>query len=156
MDRKKHKYKGWFQTWLVHNRSPAALYREIGKSSFWLAQILFCGMIVSALVHPVFLFTIVYSLFQFLSGAKIGMLKLLLAVIDISNIILAYSAFLLIGYRTLLRCEKSGFARVVFQTLLYWSAISLAAWRAAFQIVRKPFLWEKTPHKRHYCALDRK
>lgn len=143
-------YKGWFQTWLVHNRSPAALYRDIGTPSFWLAQILFCGMIVSALVHPLYLFTISKLLFRCLSGATMSVTDLVLAVIDASNVVLGYSAFLFLGYRTLIAQEKKGFVAVVLRTPLYWLGISLAAWRAVLQIVCKPFLWEKTPHKRHY------
>jgi hypothetical protein len=29
---------------------------------------------------------------------------------------------------------------------VYWLPISLAAYRAAFQLVRAPYLWEKTRH----------
>ena len=29
---------------------------------------------------------------------------------------------------------------------LYWVLHSLAAWRALYQLVRNPYLWEKTPH----------
>jgi cellulose synthase/poly-beta-1,6-N-acetylglucosamine synthase-like glycosyltransferase len=143
-------YKGWMQTWLVHNRSPAVLRRDIGTSSFIFSQILFAGMIVSALVHPAFLFSIGELLTQCISGQHLGRLEIALAIIDTSNIVLAYSAFLLLGYRTLTACEKYGFFGLAIRVPLYWLAISIAAWRALFQLVRNPFLWEKTPHKRHY------
>jgi glycosyltransferase XagB len=29
---------------------------------------------------------------------------------------------------------------------VYWLLISLAGYRALFQLVRKPYLWEKTEH----------
>lgn len=149
-------YKGWIQTWLVHNRSPLALYREIGAESFVFGQILFSGMIVSALVHPAFVFMIADLFVQYLSGVHMGGLRLTLAIVDTSNIVLAYSAFLLLGYRTLIAYEKPGFFRLAARTPLYWLAISLAAWRAVYQLVANPFLWEKTPHKRHFRPLRRR
>ncbi len=148
-------YKGWIQTWLVHNRSPAALWREIGPASFIFGQILFSGMIVSALVHPAFIFVMSALLAQYISGASFGWLKIALAIIDSSNIVLAYAAFLLLGYRTLIDSERVGFWGLAGRMPFYWLAVSLAAWRAVYQLVRNPFLWEKTPHKRHYRPNDR-
>lgn len=29
---------------------------------------------------------------------------------------------------------------------LYWCLHSFAAWRALVQLIRNPFVWEKTPH----------
>jgi hypothetical protein len=29
---------------------------------------------------------------------------------------------------------------------VYWALLSVAAWRAAFQLLFKPHYWEKTPH----------
>jgi hypothetical protein len=29
---------------------------------------------------------------------------------------------------------------------LYWVLHSIAAWRALEQLIRRPFMWEKTPH----------
>ena len=40
--------------------------------------------------------------------------------------------------------------RLVFSCLLmpvYWLLISLAAYRALYQLIRKPYLWEKTEHR---------
>ena len=32
-------------------------------------------------------------------------------------------------------------------TPVYWMMMSIAAWRAVWQLWRKPHLWEKTPHR---------
>ena len=45
------------QTWLVHMRDPLALLRDLGFGSFLIAQILFAGMVLSALAHPFLLLT---------------------------------------------------------------------------------------------------
>ncbi len=50
-------FKGWMQTWLVHMRDPFRLARDLGFGSFLIAQILFAGMVVSALAHPFLVLT---------------------------------------------------------------------------------------------------
>ena len=45
-------FKGWMQTWLVHMRDPLRLARELGPVRSLIAQILFAGMVMSALAHP--------------------------------------------------------------------------------------------------------
>jgi len=46
--------KGYMQTWLVHMRSPRALWRELGPLGFLAFQIMVGGTLLSALVHPWF------------------------------------------------------------------------------------------------------
>ena len=42
--------KGWLQTWIVHNRDPLRLWRELGATGFCLFQILLGGQLCAALV----------------------------------------------------------------------------------------------------------
>src|SRR5262245_56281663 len=46
--------KGWMQTYMVHLRSPRALWRELGPKRFLGLQVLMGGLLLSALVHPWF------------------------------------------------------------------------------------------------------
>lgn len=139
-------YKGWLQTWLVHNRSPRRLASELGFRSFVVTQIILSGLVVSALAHPLLVFTIfslVVTLFRnaVLTPAGVGLLA-----VDTANIVLGYGAFLLLGYRTLIPDERPGYWKVVLLTPLYWMTMSVAAWRALYQLARNPFHWEKTHH----------
>ena len=46
-------------------------------------------------------------------------------------------------------CRRRRF-RLVLSSLLmpvYWLLISLAAYRALYQLIRNPYLWEKTEHR---------
>ncbi len=49
------------------------------------------------------------------------------------------------------RCATSGWRWAPLAVLnpLYWVLHSWASWRALIQLVRNPFLWEKTPHGLH-------
>ena len=46
--------KGYMQTWLVHMRQPAKLWRELGPAGFLGFQVMVGGTVLSALVHPWF------------------------------------------------------------------------------------------------------
>jgi hypothetical protein len=49
------------QTWLVHMRRPGRLLRAIGLRQFVGFNLIGIGMILSALLHPVYLWTIVVA-----------------------------------------------------------------------------------------------
>ncbi len=139
-------FKGWMQSWLVHMRNPARLARELGPGSFLVLQVLFLGMVVSALVHPFF----VASLLWVVAGAgmrgELDAYGMTLLGIDAVNILGGYVAFLLIGWRTLSLRENVGFPKVILFTPVYWLLLSYAAWRAIWQLYRRPHHWDKTPH----------
>lgn len=66
--------------------------------------------------------------------------------IDFINILLAYFSFYLLGRKTMEPTELKGYAYMV-SIPVYWVLISASAWRAVWQLVRKPHFWEKTPHQ---------
>ncbi len=140
-------FKGWMQTWFVHMRDPMLLLRELGPGSFVIAQILFAGMALSALAHPFLLVTGLVLAVDLALAKPTGTLRAALLTIDFVNIACGYLSFLLLGWRTLALREKLGFWKIVLFTPVYWTMMSLAAWRAAWQLWRTPHLWEKTPHR---------
>ncbi|HSA67950.1 MAG TPA: glycosyltransferase family 2 protein [Methyloceanibacter sp.] len=46
--------RGYMQTWFVHMRQPARLWRELGPAGFLGFQVMIGGTVLSALVHPWF------------------------------------------------------------------------------------------------------
>lgn len=140
-------FKGWMQTWFVHMRDPALLMRELGPGSFVIAQILFAGMALSALAHPFLLVTGLILVIDLALARPTATLKALLLTLDLVNIACGYLSFLLLGWQVLRLRERFGFWLVVLFTPVYWMLMSVAAWRAAWQLWRKPHLWEKTPHR---------
>ncbi len=141
-------FKGWCQTWLVHMRAPGQLWSEIGPASFWTLQILFAGLILSALAHPLMLGTLGWLAYNLSNGFALGAVHSVIFIVDAVNITLSYFAFLLLGWRTLDRPDRKQFWKVVVFMPVYWMAMSVAATRAIVQLVRKPHHWDKTPHFR--------
>ena len=55
-------YKGWMQTWLVHMRRPARLFRELGTAGAIAFQIFLAANVLAALIHPLFMAGLGYTL----------------------------------------------------------------------------------------------
>ncbi len=139
--------KGWLQTWLVHMRHPAALFRQLGARGFAGFQIILGAQVLSLIAHPVFILFMSWEawsghLFQ-PSRSLFGSLFHGLA---LGNFILGYSAAIWLGLATL---RARGLGRLGWQLLLmplYWLLISFATFRALVHYIVKPFHWEKTEH----------
>ena len=136
------------QTWLVHMREPVALWRELGPASFLAMQILSLGMVVSALVHPVFVASVLYAIGKVAWTGALAGGEAAIAVIGLANIVGGYVAFILLGMATLTPGEKTRPLRIVALTPLHWLLLSVAAWTALWEIYRRPHHWSKTPHGR--------
>lgn len=141
-------FKGWMQTFLVHWRDPMRTIREMRLYPFVIFQILLFGMIVSSLSYALIIVVIISIFYKFANIGHISDFDLILLFVDFSNIVLGLSAFLFLGWKTLSSDERVGFWKVALATPAYWFAMSIAAWRAGWQLYHQPFLWEKTPHRR--------
>lgn len=137
--------KGWMQTWLVHVRQPRNTLRELGLWRFIINQIYTVGIIASALLHPAMLVMLVILAVQPLFGPLLQHNMWLLA-IDAATILLAYGSFYVLGRKTMEMTELDGYAYIL-AIPVYWVLISLSAWRALWQLMLVPHLWEKTPHQ---------
>ena len=89
-------------------------------------------------------FFIAYLVCQFvfgLLGAPHDVFFLLTA-----NLIFAYLVHMLLAYRALAYRGKQKLFIYSLTLPFYWPLLSVAAWRALFQLYSAPHLWEKTPH----------
>jgi hypothetical protein len=136
--------KGWMQTYLVHNLSPLQFMREAGWRAFIGFQVLVGGMILTSLLHTIFIGSLLGRLlFAGLSGFALR------DIWDwISILVLA------VGYGGAVAVVISGLVHIkawhllAVQALLpaYWLLHSIAALRAAVELVIKPSYWAKTTH----------
>jgi glycosyltransferase XagB len=138
-------YKGWMQTWLVHMRRPRRLLRDLNPAGAFTFQLLLAGNVLSALVHPFFMAGLCYVLLAEPPLRAVGAM---------GEVAPVYAATLLCGYASTMVLDAIGLRRrgllhhawVLILTPLYWFLLSLAAWRALFQLWRDPQRWEKTEH----------
>ncbi|WP_414461929.1 glycosyltransferase family 2 protein [Hyphomicrobium sp. DY-1] len=135
--------KGWMQTYLVHMRRPLRLWRDLGAWRFFGFQVTISAMLISMLAHP--WFYVLVGTEAVLRGRVLPENEFLFWLFG-ANLIVGYgSAALLI----LVTSVSAGISGRVFSVVLlpiYWLAISLAAYSAILDLVRRPFFWEKTTH----------
>jgi cellulose synthase/poly-beta-1,6-N-acetylglucosamine synthase-like glycosyltransferase len=136
--------KGYAVTWLVHNRKPFALWRDLGTWQFLGVQIIFLGTLLQFFLAP-----LLWSLWLLLFGWSHP-----LADSFGSTAITVLSAFLLFSalveiFVSGLALAKSGrnglMARVPFM-MFYMPMATLAVYRGLWDLGRRPFFWDKTMH----------
>jgi cellulose synthase/poly-beta-1,6-N-acetylglucosamine synthase-like glycosyltransferase len=138
-------FKGWMQTWAVHMRTPWRLGRTLGWRGFLAFQLIVGGNALAALVHPLFLATLIYTARE---GGPIAdeNLAVMLAALYGGTALAGYLVSALLGVMGLARRRLLKNAWVLLAMPVHWVLLSLAAWRALFQLIVSPYVWEKTEH----------
>lgn len=139
--------KGYLQTWLVHTRNPWRLWRELGTRRFIAFHLTVGFSTFTTLVNPFFwALTVAYlatgprHIAPYFPAVTLylGGLTMMLG-----NLVMVYC--LMAG------CLERGLHRAVRATLtvpLYWALMSVAAYKAVFQLLRpsRRHFWELTEH----------
>jgi cellulose synthase/poly-beta-1,6-N-acetylglucosamine synthase-like glycosyltransferase len=136
--------KGYYQTWLVHMRSPWRLWRELGTRRFLSLQATLGMATFTTLVNPAFwALTVVYLV----EGPgpiaplfPMPVLYLGVAAMLAGNFLMVYSL--------MMACMERGLSwamRSILAVPVYWGLMSAAAYKALFQLLN--------PARRHYWEL---
>jgi glycosyltransferase XagB len=148
--------KGWLQTWLVHMRHPVRLWREMGTKGFLALQVLIGGSLLSALVHPIFMYFVAHDAWSgelFSAGETLE--HSIRKVLAVTVLCVGYIGTIALGIVGLRRRKMLGIGWVLLTVPIYWLFLSYAAWRALFQILHAPYKWEKTQHGLARSSLRR-
>lgn len=140
--------KGWMQTCLVHLREPRVLRRELGGRAFAGFTVLMTGMILSALIHPLFYGVAIGSL-VFGDGHLLRPGDGLAAAawwLGALNLAAAYGLGGGLAVAAVRRRGHPGLARHAVLIPVYWLMISAAAYGALAGLVLAPSRWQKTDH----------
>lgn len=140
-------FKGWMQTWLVHMRSPAELFQQLGPAGFVVFQLVVGGTVLASLVHPIFIVAFAIALAtDTLLTVKDGVLGAALVSLYGTTLVAGYLTSSALGIMGLFQRRLLGSAWVLLLMPVHWILLSIAAWRAVLQLLRDPFRWEKTEH----------
>jgi cellulose synthase/poly-beta-1,6-N-acetylglucosamine synthase-like glycosyltransferase len=139
--------KGWMQTWLVHMREPRMLVRDLGPAGMLTFQLVVGGNVLAPLVQPIFVACIAYTLMSdaVLFGTDGPLVASLTWLFGIT-IGAGYLSSIALGALGLRQRGLLATAWVLVFTPIHWLLLSLAAWRALFQLLSDPYRWEKTEH----------
>lgn len=146
--------KGYMQTYLVHMRAPLQSVREFGLRNFLLLQLTIGGKVLSMFVNPLlWLITFAY----FASRTQVAPIiepffppvVLYLGVVSLifGNFFYVYAYLIGLAKRREFRVMK-----FVFLVPFYWLGMSVAAWKALYELVVKPHYWQKTNHGLHLAG----
>jgi cellulose synthase/poly-beta-1,6-N-acetylglucosamine synthase-like glycosyltransferase len=148
--------KGYMQTWLVHMRHPVEFYKTVGLRGFIGYQAMILGTPLLPLINPFFWGMMIA---WFLTGANWvrDMFPGILYYIATVQFVFGNFAFTymnVIGMYRVIRDSalkgrqpfSYGLIKYALFTPAYWVLMSLAAYKALFQLIINPFYWEKTNH----------
>ena len=141
--------KGWLQTWIVHSRPSASEPAARPVAGAAIMHLMLAGTVACALFYPFTVLTVAaLGAWSFTSGT-LPVAWNALAILDWSNIGLAFAAHAALSLRTVDAPARPLALRALLLTPVYWVLGALAGWRAVRQYFSEPFLWEKTPHRPH-------
>jgi len=139
--------KGWMQTWSVHMRYPRQLWQDAGPGGFFTLNILVGGNVLTALAHPFLLGELlVRSVMSAFDDSVASFFAKPFIELYLAAIVAGYLTTVAIGLIGLAKRDLLGEAWVLILTPVYWVCLSIAAWRALYQLLAEPYHWEKTEH----------
>ena len=142
-------FKGWMQTWLVHTRHPQRLARELGAAGSLGFTLTSTGLIVSSMIYPVYLFTLLAMVTDPVAlWGDGGVFDAMVLGLNLFNLVGGYMAMALLAERALTLRGRRAAIRGVMLLPVYWLLMSLATYRALIELAFRPHHWEKTPHRR--------
>ncbi len=101
---------------------------------------------LSALIHPVFLVALAFGIAKLASGAIASESELVFLAVALFNLTAGYFIHAAMTVQVARRCAQAANPWLLASLPLYWLLVSLAAWRAVWHLIVKPFQWEKTRH----------
>ncbi len=138
-------FKGYLQTFLVHNRRPLLFLKKVGFRGWLTLQIFIGGSVFTNLVAPFFWALFVYWLIT----RDTGLSKYFYGyILYMSLFNLLFGNFMAMYLSTLAVFRRKYFYLTYYSLLVpfYYILQAIAAWRALIQLFTNPYYWEKTGH----------
>ncbi|SIS69213.1 glycosyltransferase [Phaeovulum vinaykumarii] len=136
--------KGYAMTWGVHMRRPGQLWRELGPWRFLGFQVLFLGALAQYLLAPLLwtLWLMAAGLWHPISAlaAPEALMALVALSIGCEALSMTLSAWAVRGPR-----HRHLLPWVPFLSL-YFPLGTFAAWKGLYEVITRPFYWDKTSH----------
>ncbi|KRS14738.1 glycosyl transferase [Roseovarius atlanticus] len=136
--------KGYMTTYLVHMRRPRLLYRQLGAWKFWGFQAHFVTALSQVMLAP-FLWSFWLVFFGLPHPLDPVLPRTVLAAFG--ALFLSIEALNLTIYLASVTGSKHRHLMAWVPTMhFYWPLGAIAAYKAVYELVLKPFFWDKTAH----------
>lgn len=148
--------KGYMQTYLVHMRRPGDFIRHWKEPHVITFQLIVGGKVLSMFINPLmWLTTISYFCLRPIVGPFIESLYPT-PILYMGIFSLVFGNFLYMYYY-MIGCAKRGHDDIIkyaFLVPFYWLFMSIAAWKALYDMVKRPHFWPKTIHGFHLSHMS--
>jgi cellulose synthase/poly-beta-1,6-N-acetylglucosamine synthase-like glycosyltransferase len=136
--------KGYAQTWLVHSRNGSFRRRSGWRAATGMHLLVGGCVVVNLLNPPMWGFTIYFAFTR--ADWVLSLFPGFLLYPAVVSLVVGNFFFLYVNFLAVLHRKRWHLAHAVVLMPFYWLLMSLAAWRAAGQLVTRLHVWEKTPH----------
>jgi cellulose synthase/poly-beta-1,6-N-acetylglucosamine synthase-like glycosyltransferase len=137
--------KGYMQTFLVHTRRPLHMLRTTGVLGFLGFVFFIGGTVLSGILNPIFWLLYLGWLVS-ATVADDPQFPQVLLFLSLFNLLAGNGAFM---FLSMVAPIRRGWLNLIPYSLTafgYWVLMSIAAYKALWQLLRRPFYWEKTEH----------
>jgi glycosyltransferase XagB len=141
--------KGFMQTFIVHNAHPRLFLADVGWKGFLAFQVYVGSMITSPLLHTAYFLGLAIK--ATLHGP--ASLSAFFDPLYFSVLALGYTGAFALTIAGLAKLGRHDLFAYQFVLPFYWGLHSLAAVRAGYELLTRPFFWAKTEHGR--TRIDR-
>jgi cellulose synthase/poly-beta-1,6-N-acetylglucosamine synthase-like glycosyltransferase len=136
--------KGYMQTVLVHTRHPFRLVRTVGARQAVGFGLLIGGTPVMFLATPWLYVMLVAEIVA--PGVLVPAVPHWLVLVSLANLLLGNGVIIYLSLLAGFKRRSYGLVHFAVLSPLYWLLHSIASYKAAWQLLTKPFYWEKTTH----------
>ncbi|MFM0619724.1 glycosyltransferase family 2 protein [Paraburkholderia nemoris] len=137
--------KGYMMTFLVHTRRPVHLVRSTGLGGALGFAFFVGGTVLSALLNPLYWAMLLAWSYSHTTGFD-DLFPPFLRYLSLFNLLAGNGAFIYLTMLAPLRRKWIDLVPYSLTVFAYWALMSVAAYKALWQLVYKPFYWEKTQH----------
>jgi cellulose synthase/poly-beta-1,6-N-acetylglucosamine synthase-like glycosyltransferase len=137
--------KGYMQTCMVHTRRPIHLMRTIGPLGTLGFVSFIGGTVLSGLLNPIFWGVFLFWALTRTAGFDLVFPPILLY-LSLLNLLAGNGMFMFLMMLAPFRRQWVKLAPFSLTVIWYWVLLSIASWKGAWQLITKPFYWEKTQH----------
>jgi len=137
--------KGYMQSYLVHMRNPRALWRKVGWKGFLGFNFFIGATPITFLVYPIllsiFLCYVIFDMSSIRAFFPDWVLFMSIFNLMVGNILMIYVNMMAVFKRRYYELILFAIANPI-----YWLMHSISAYKGLYQLIVKPFYWEKTNH----------
>jgi cellulose synthase/poly-beta-1,6-N-acetylglucosamine synthase-like glycosyltransferase len=138
--------KGWMQTFVTLSKDPARLLREVGLRQASVVVMMMTALVIVPLLWPLLTGLFVYDLVHHGLPSPTTAFAVIDATLWASVAIFGAASLIWLALLGMRRRGLGGLWPYLPLLLPYHLLMSVAAWAALFDLVRRPFHWHKTEH----------